>query len=302
MKFSIVFENSGDSIPFEVKFNEDLFTFFVDKIDLEGKNSFEVPIIGREADQKLTHLHWAISKTNEILYSLAGISFGQCVNLYEYLDQNLLNRLHADWVRSQMIDIDIDVLRFSDDRGQSELGNQLHNLYPDEIRVIKLAEAMTKLGYLYPYEEVNLAVHRLEGLFNKTNLEFLSDSKWEVFDNPYHDTMITNNDVVNFAFSYTYVGRQYYDKFRNFDVDLINDDHYNFEQLEVAFHLNLSQPETIPFSKEFIKWTESKGVRPISTQIPIANAIGLLDNLSKYREILVSNSCSKNRATIIMEK
>lgn len=301
MRFSLVFENTNDSIPFEVVNNEELFSFFVKKINTEGKNSFAVPAIGIDVDKRLTQLHWALSKTNEVLYSLAGVSFDQCVHIYDYLDQRLLNKLHADWVRSQFIDVNIDSLRFSADRAQAEMGAKLHDVYPDDIRVIKVAEAMTKLGYIYPYEEVNQAVHKLEESFKESNLEFLSDSKWQVFDNPCFDTMVTNNNVVNFSFSYTYVGRQYYDKFCNFDMDLETDDHYNFEQLEVAFHINLKQPETIPFSAEFLEWAKIKNIKPTSRQIPIANIIDLRDNLRQYREMLVVNSRRGNRASIIGE-
>lgn len=300
MRFSLIFENTNDSIPFEVISNEELFVFFVEKINTEGKNSFTVPTIGIEVDNRLTQLHWALSKTNEVLHSLAGVSFDQCVQMYDYLDQKLLNKLHADWVRSQFIDVNIDSLRFSSNRNQAILGNKLHEMFPDSIRVIKVAEAMTKLGYIYPYEEVNLAVHKLEGSFEECNLEFLSDSKWQVFDNPYLETMVTNNNVVNFSFSYTYVGRQYYDKFCNFDMNLENDDHYNFEKLEVAFQVNLKQPETIPFSSEFLSWAKLNNVKPVSRQIPIANIIDLNSKLRQYREILVVNSRHNNRASIVI--
>ena len=302
MRFSLTFDNTGDSIPFEVVFNEDLFVFFVNKINAEEKNSFMVPMIGPDVDPKITQLHWALSKTNEVLYSIAGISFEQRVNLYDYLDQRLLNKLHSDWVASQFIDVDIDQLRFSEDCVRAALGNKLHELYPDNIRVIKVAEAMIKLGYIYPYEEVNLAIHKLESSFIERNLEFLADSKWQVFDNPYYDTMITNNHIVNFSFGYTYVGRQYYDKFCNFDTDLENTDDYNFEQLEVAFHVNLKQPESIGFSPEFLSWAESKSIKPVATQIPIANIVNLCSNLQQYRQVLVENSKSGNRASIILEK
>jgi hypothetical protein len=79
---------------------------------------------------------------------------------------------------------------------------------------------LEKLGYIYPYEEVNIGVHRLETAFHKQNLEFSADKKWKFFQIPCMDTMISNNDVVNFRFGYTYVGRQYYNKFECFDSDL----------------------------------------------------------------------------------
>ena len=40
MKFSLVFENSGDSIPFTVIANEELFKFFVDTTNNESDNFF----------------------------------------------------------------------------------------------------------------------------------------------------------------------------------------------------------------------------------------------------------------------
>jgi hypothetical protein len=67
-----------------------------------------------------------------------------------------------------------------------------------------LYKLFKKLGFIFPYEEVNMTVHRLEHFFTK-DIEFKAQSKWQVFDNPFQDTMISNNDVVNLSFGYTYV-------------------------------------------------------------------------------------------------
>lgn len=299
MKFSLVFENSGDSIPFTVIENHDLFEFFVDKINREEKNYFSnKKQLANEVDKKLTALHWALSKTNEILYSLIGKSFEQKNTLEDYLNQDFLNKTHADWVFSQYDIVDIDKLRFSNNSDVARLGNILHELYPDEIRQVRTAPAMEKLGYIYPYEEVNMSVHRLEKLFVFDNLEFSSDSKWDVFDNPFRKNMVSNNNVVNFAFAYTYVGRQYYDKFNNFDDKLQCKDHYNFETLEHSFHMSLNKPQTIPYSKEFAEWAKESNVELISKQIPIANIDNLNTNLFEYRKVLYRNSQADNKASI----
>ena len=69
MKFSLVFENSGDTIPFTVIANEDLFEFFVATVNANVQNSFSnKKTLANELNKKLTHLHWAISKSNEVLY------------------------------------------------------------------------------------------------------------------------------------------------------------------------------------------------------------------------------------------
>jgi hypothetical protein len=299
MKFSLVFDKSGDTLPFEVKYNHELFEFFVNQANKQSQNSFENDQeIYKDLDKKITHLHWAVSKTNEVLYDLVAKSFQQHTDLENYLDQQFLNRLHSDWVFSHYDDINIDDLRFSDNIAQARLGSMLHELYPDEIRVVRTAPVMEKLGYIYPFREVNMGVHRLEGSFNQ--IEFKADDKWAVFDNPFLDTMVSNNDIVNFSFGYTYVGRQYYNKFKHFDSKLKCPDHYNYETLEFAFQINLSVPETIPFSQEATAWANNQNIKLVAEQIPIANIVDLESKLFDYRKMLYRNSRDNNRAQIIL--
>lgn len=298
MKFNLIFDNSNDCIEFETVANEDLLRFFVDKANTNGHNSFtDDHLIHKEVDRLLTEHHWSISKTNEVLFDLSGKNFPQKDSLLDYLEQNQLNQQHAHWVHSQKTMIDIDQLRWSSNHRRARLGERLHDLYPDDIRIITLAEALTKLGYIFPYEEINMTIHRLEHFFTR-RIEFRADAKWSVFDNPFHDSMISNNHVVNLCFGYTYVGRQYYDKWHFFDTDLEYDDHYNYETLEWAFQITLDRPQTIPYSVEFLSWCERQNVKPISTQLPIANVVDLEKKLSYYRGVLYKNSRQGNRAKI----
>tara|TARA_B110000503_G_scaffold82014_1_gene125219 strand:+ start:278 stop:1186 length:909 start_codon:yes stop_codon:yes gene_type:complete len=300
MKFSLVFENSGDSIPFTVVENLDLFDFFVKKINSESKNVFDNNFqLSKEIDKKLNDINWSLSKTNEVLYSLINQSFEQKDKLVDYLNQDFLNKTHCDWVFSQKKLVDINAMRFSNQHDIAAIGNKLHEVYPDEIRIITIAEALTKLGYIYPYEEVNMSVHRLESCFKKNNLEFSGKSKWEVFDNPFKDSIVSNNNIVNFSFGYTYVGRQFYNKYEYFDTELVYNDHYNYETLEYSFQISLDKPQTIPFSKEFLVWCQEQNVNPVSTQIPLANIIDLEKNLFEYRKILYRNSKQNNQTSII---
>lgn len=302
MKFDLVFDRSGDVLPFEVKYNYQLLQHFVDHANNSEQNSFAVDeLVQKEIDQKLTHLHWAICKVNEILSDLIGVTIDQHSNLEQYLDQNLLNKIHCDWALSQTRSVDIDQLRHSAKSSQAKLGNVLHDCYPDHIRHPMIAPVLEKLGYIYAYEEVNMAVHRLEHLFtNKMLLEFKAQDKWKVFDNPCLDSFVTNNDLVNFSFGYTYVGRQLYNKFRFFDSQLQYQDHYNYETLELAFQMSLARPETVPFSAEAQAWAEQQGVKLVAEQIPIGNLIDLDQNLFEYRKIIYRNSRDKNKAKIIL--
>jgi hypothetical protein len=298
MKFSLIFENSNDSIEFDVVNNADLFEYFVNQCNKTHNNQFsEDQRVSRTVSRLLDEIHHNLTLTNSILPALGYQTFQENNNVLEYLDQHHLNRQHADWVASQQHEINIDQLRFSNNSEVSAVGWKLHNLYPDQIRTIKLAEAMQKLGFIFPYEEVNMTVHRLEVFFSK-NIEFKSKNKWNVFDNVFIDSMISNNDVVNFSFGYTYVGRQHYNKWQFWDTDLEFADHYNYETLEYAFQINLDRPQTVPYSPEFLQWCQTKQVKPISCQIPIANVVDLEKNLKYYRTMLYNNSKAKNQATL----
>lgn len=299
MIIQLVFDQSGDLIPFTVVYNHKLIEYFLEKTEEKFQNSFSVDKkFSTNLDSKISDLHWSITKTNEVLYDLVDKNITHKAELINYLDQEFLNMTHADWVLSQLDNINIDHLRFNPNKNKSKLGNLLHEMYPDDIRIIKLADAMIKLGYIFPYEEVNMAVHRLESCFN--NIEFKADDKWEVFSNPFVHTMETNNDIVNFSFAYTYVGRQYYNKFKVFDLNLNYPDNYNYETLEFAFQINLNQPETIPFSQEALAWANRKNIKLVAEQIPIANALNLEEKLFDYRKILYNNLKQGNRARLIL--
>jgi hypothetical protein len=285
-------------MSFDVLHNHKLFEFFVDNANRADANTFSDNMsLSNTVDPLLQSIHWSVTKTNEIIYDLAGIKFDENQEPTDYLNQRFLNKQHADWVASQRLFVNIDSLRNSSNSKSAELGNRLHHMYPDEIRSERICPILAKLGYDFPYEEVNMTVHRLEKSFNR--IEYSSPKKWNVFDNPYLDDLYSTNDLTNFSFNYTYVGRQYYDKFQYFDDNLDFDDHYNFEQLEFSFHLALVKPQTIPYSKEFISWADEKKVPTISTQIPIANIADLSNKIFEYRKMLYRNSKANNALKII---
>ena len=91
----------------------------------------------------------------------------------------------------------------------------------------------------------------------------------------------------------------YFNKFEFFDDNLTYSDHYNYEQLEFSFQLNLQKPQTIPYSREAIAWANTHGVPLITDQLPIANIVDISKNLFEYRKILFRNSRDNNRASII---
>ncbi len=303
MNFSLEFQKTGDTLLFEVVCNQDLFRYFVDTTNSKGENLFHFDQTDASKVERLvSELHTLIQKINPITSKLIGKSFDLYTDRENCLDQAYLNRIHAEWVDSQHQILNIDSIRFSRDRKAAVLGEDLHKQYPDEIRNICIAEALDKLGYLIDYEAINLTIHDLENLFDDQYLAFNAKGKWDIFDNPYKDLMTTNNDVTNFNFGYTYLGRQYYDKWLNFDTNLDYNDHYNYQTLEFSFNLNLKRPQTIPFSNEFLAWCTTHNIQPVGKQIPIANLVDIESNLFEYRKIIYRNLRDNNSAKIIIKE
>ena len=303
MIFLLKFSKSDDTLPFEVVSNHDLFRYFVDTANNTGRNifSFDYPDSSK-IEELVFKLHSSIMAVNPILDKLINLTFTTCTDFENYFNQSYLNKTHASWVKAQSKAINIDDIRFSKDLNIATLGKKLHEMYPDEIRDIRIAEALDKLGHLSTYEDINMTIHYLEGSFNNNFLSLSSAGRYDIFDNPFKESMVTNNDVTNFNFGYTYLGRQNYNKWDFFDSNLECDDYYNYETLEFSFNLNLSRPQSIPFSVEFLEWCNKHNMQPVGNQLPVANLVDIEHNLFDYRKIIYRNLKDKNTATIIIEE
>lgn len=297
----LVFDKTGDSIPFEIVQNRELVEVFINKINENGNMQFTNTTLPATINTLANRLHGYLVTINKCLQELStGMTLPVKKNTADYLDQQLMIDLHAQWALSQYIIINIDKLRYSLDPVEAAIGGKLRHCYPDEIVEVKLAEALAHLGLINEYEEINITIHYLEAMFNTENLEFNSPSKWEVF--PHHvQNVVIDNSVTNLTFGYTYLGRKIYDRFINFDDTLLNTDHYNFERLEYAFNINLLRPQTIPFSPEFLSWCATHHVQPRGTNVPIANVIGLNERLFEFRKLLYKNIGNNNSASLILQ-
>ena len=301
MYFDLVFENSGDSITVEVVKNFKFFEFYLNSIKTNSDNQFEnCGFDIKNLDNEISQLTSRIKKINDVLKNLPNsILLEESNNLTRILDQDFLNKNHALWVKNEYITYNIDELRASEKLETKFIGNFLHSLYPDEIRLVTTSEILDKLGMLHEFQEINMGIHRVENFFF-VNYEYSSTYKWNLFENKFINEIETNNGKTNFNIAHTYVGRQNYDKFIHFDTDLNYNDFYNFEKIECSFNFNLSKPETIPFSKEFINWSKKNNQKPKGLQIPIGNIINLESNLTKYRTILYNNTKSNNKVSIVI--
>lgn len=298
MKFYLTFNNTNDTIPFETTQNEEFFTWFLNKANTDQKNNFNIDNKWvNQLSNELITLDSNIKKINPLIKSLTGIDFEVKTDLSDYLDQQFLNKLHCDWVKSQEYIIDIDNLR----KTGNTHGSQLRDMYPDSIRQIRLAEALTKFVFCDVYEDINMSIHRTEHLFgNFINFNYSND-RYQIFTNEKWSKTTFTNDKTHLCFAYTYLGRQTYNKWEYFDTNLENDDFYNYETLEWSFDIGLYRAETQSFSKEFLEWCSNKNLKPIS-RISIANIPDLQNHLHFYRKMLYNNGKAGNSASLSLTK
>ena len=145
MKFQIAFDQTGDTIPF-ISVNDQILEFYVDYLSVQNLNSFELASLQTAVNisKKIHSLDDNIKKNNEWIEILLGQTIGFTTEL-NYLDQDRLNKYHADWVNRQRILYDIDAKR--QQYNCMELVEKIHALFPDDIRYPSIATVLDHLDY-----------------------------------------------------------------------------------------------------------------------------------------------------------
>lgn len=298
MNFSIVFENTGDGLPFETCSSEtaEVLAYYVECLNNKNLNKFTIPAAGEKIQKAITAIDLSLLETNKWIYELVD-NYVTRYELEEYLNQEVLNKLHSDWVNSQSLAYDIQVKR---KKYNSALTESIHDMFPDEIPVTTLGTLVEKLGYKKTYDSINTNIHNLEFLFHEIPCR-VADQSWVEFNNPFSKTLLTNN-INNFSLSFHHLGRTLYNKFDHFDTDLDFDDENSYDQLLGFVTLNLLNPQTIPLSKEYVAWCNKHNRVPSGDRFNIGNLKDLGKRLTDYRKIIFRNSLQNNTFSIQLTK
>lgn len=295
MKYRLVFDKTGDEIPFD-PVNQDLLDFYIDSLLESDQNKFHA-VDNQLASQMLTTIDATkacVQNINKWLADLADIKFEECDSI-EYFDQHRLNHYHAVWVQSQSLPYDIQAKRKQ--LNFSPMAEKIHNMFPDDIPMPPLSVVINKLGYTELYDSLNdTFIHRIETFFNSINF---SIGNWtKIADNHFGKHLLTNN-IANLSLSFNHLGRTLYDKFRNFDVDLSHNDENSYNELLGFVTVSLVPPQTIPFSAEYVNWCLRHNRKPIGDKLNIGNIPNLYENLRKYRIIFFQNLLAHNGFTLV---
>lgn len=295
MTYSIAFHNSGDEILFD-PVNQELLDFYIEHLDKQNLNSFfpQNTDIGKFIVLQTNRIRGCVLEVNQWLKDLADFEFEVCDD-FGYLDQRVLNKLHADWVRSHTQIYDIQKKRIQ--LNFSETAEKIHDMFPDDIQTPPLAVVIDKLGLSGIYSSLNEPhIHMLEMAFN--HIKFTVSQTWtKVAQNPFDKKLLTN-DQANLSISFNHLGRTLFNKFCNFDTKLEFDDENSFDELLGYVTLSLTPPQTIAYSPEYISWCHKHSREPIGNNLNIGNIPNLCDNLTEYRIIVLRNLLAKNKFSI----
>ena len=295
MSYSLVFDNSGDVIPFD-PINQEALDFYIEQLTYQGLNSF-FPAnqhLGRYILHHVDAIKLSIQQVNEWLVDLADTKF----ELYDselYLDQRVLNQIHAHWVQIQSMPYDIQEKRKQ--FNYTGIVEQIHDMFPDDIQTPPMSVVIDKIGKRNVFDSLNSAhVHKIEILFDNIKCQ-VSNSWIKIADNYFSKNILTNN-IANLSISFNHLGRTLYNKFLNFDHALECDDENSYDEFLGFVTLNLQPAQTIGYSNEYLQWCKSHNKEPIGDFLNIGNIPNLYENLTKYRTIVFKNLLASNRFSI----
>jgi len=294
MRFEIVFEQTGDTIPF-VSLNDQILEFYVNYLTVQNLNSFELssPQTALNMSEKIRALDNSIKQNNNWMEILLDRTVKPMLNL-EYLNQDLLNQYHADWVNSQDIEYDIDAKRKQ--HRHTGLTEQIHDLFPDDIRYPKIGTILQHLGYSDAYDKINLDIHSIELMFNKLKYQ-VKNQNWVSVKNPFLHQGLSHN-TSNLRLTFNHLGRSLYEKFLSQDNTLGCRDENTYHELLGFVELNLWRPESIDMSAEYIEWCESHQRVPLGVNLNFGNIPNLDKHLADYRIVIYRNSLKNNSFSI----
>jgi hypothetical protein len=295
MSYLLVYNNSGDVIPFD-PVNQEVLDFYIDQLTHQNLNNFS-PVnryLGKLILHHVDAIKLSIQQVNEWLFDLADTSF-EVYDSEGYLDQRVLNHIHSQWVQIQSMTYDIQKKRKQ--FNYTGIAEQIHDMFPDDIQHPPMIVVIDKIGKKKTFDSLNVPhVHTIEKMFD---IKYQVSNTWTKIADNHFPKKILNNNLANLSISFNHLGRTLYNKFVNFDHALECNDENSFNELLGYVTLNLQPSETIAYSDEYLAWCKSHNKEPIGDFLNIGNIPNLYENLTKYRIIIFRNLLAGNSFSIL---
>lgn len=255
MKAKIVWLGTGDEIVFIPRI-PDFFAYWFEQINVDKVNKFR------------------LQKTKMDPENLSGLA--QCVNscrslsnkipfliqqwIGDPVDQDYLNHLHRDWVKTG-------------------------------VRFPKLIELLKKLGADHDWRNINFYIHEIESSFLYRFVNYELD--------PYQLANKFTKDILTFDRSnlelgFDNLGRSSFNKFVNRDHNVNDTDTNDRSILSGQVDLNLSRPMSGSPPPEYIRWCKENNWPVVGERISLGNIENLDQRLTSIRKILIHNVNEQN--------
>jgi hypothetical protein len=174
----------------------------------------------------------------------------------DLLDQNYLNRLHREWVKT----------------GQK---------YPKIILLLK------QLGKDLLFRDINLLLHKIE---KRCQVEFANyQSDPYQIDNPFGSRILDFN-TSNIVMGFDNLGRSSWEKFLNHDENVDDTDTNDQNMLTGRIMINLNRSLSNNPPLEYLHWCQDCSLPVTGARLNMANIQNLSERLSSLRHILMKNT------------
>ena len=253
----LIWENSGD----ELKFNPthpDLLEYYVEQLNAKSSNEFSC-----KRSRYNSGLAEELEKNLALCAPLANrIPFEITEWTGDVFDQDFLNKLHRDWVKTGL-------------------------KYPTLPLLLRSLKGLDE-----NYRDINLNLHALESSFVFDYVNYKKD-QFQVKN--IFGTDVIGFDLSNLTLGFDNLGRSSWEKFKHFDDNAVDSDTNNYQMLSGLIELNLNRPMRQSAPLEYVEWCSKHNVSVTGASISLGNIIDLEKNLTSMRKLVIKNNeqCNK---------
>lgn len=246
----LVWTSTGDTLSIGVE-DSKVIDYWFGQIKLSDANSFQLIHSGIPNSHQFDELRTNLEFVNNIL---AKFKIDPLMDhTADWVNQDNLNLLHEKWVK-------------------------LHHKH-------KIIELLSKFpnDAVRKFNDINSLIHKIE---SPAQVSYINDTKtvWQT-TNPF------NPDILKFGrwqveLHYQNLGRSTYEKWANFDNNLVDTDTNNFTQLGGEVCFNLGRPYSTPAPYEYVKFCYDNDVKPYGNKLPIGN---FNESITTIKHVFIKN-------------
>lgn len=232
----LVWEKTGDSLEIVVD-NHQLVEYWLNALSGTNKNSFDFIQSSRSINSKIDMLVDCLESSNQIL---SKFKIDPLMNSsVDWLDQNNLNILHEKWVKLQ-----------------------------HKYKIVEVLSRLPDRSFEKKFHDVNHLIHQIE---SRVRIDYINDLKntWQV-DNIFGPN-IAKFGQWQIELHYQNLGRSNYEKWNNYDNNIIDSDTNNFTHIGGLVYFNLCRPHNSQPPLEYVKYCRDNNLTPYGNKLPIGN-------------------------------